>query len=63
MNPWQNAQQTLKQVGEKANIDPSLIETLLKHDRKIEVELPLTMDDGEKKTFKAYRLQHNNWRG
>lgn len=63
MNPWQNAQQTLKQVGEKANIDPSLIETLLKHDRKIEVELPLIMDNGEKKTFKAYRLQHNNWRG
>ena len=63
MNPWENAQQILKQVGEKANIDPELIDTLLKHDRKIEVDLPLTLDNGETKTFKAYRLQHNNWRG
>lgn len=63
MNPWQNAQQILKQVGEKANIDPKLIDILLTHDRKIEVELPLTLDNGETKTFKAYRMQHNNWRG
>jgi len=63
MNPWQNAQQMLKQVGEKAKIDPKLIDILLTHDRKIEVELPLIMDDGSTKTFKAYRLQHNNWRG
>lgn len=63
MNPWQNAQQMLKQVGEKANINSDLINILLTHDRKIEVDLPLTLDDGSTKTFKAYRLQHNNWRG
>lgn len=63
MNPWENAQQILKQVGKKAKINPELIDTLLLHDRKIEVELPLTLDNGETKTFKAYRMQHNNWRG
>ncbi|MDK2899366.1 MAG: glutamate dehydrogenase [Patescibacteria group bacterium] len=63
MNPWENAQQTLKQIGEKAKIDPNLINVLLNHDHKIEVELPIVMDDGETKTFNAYRMQHNNWRG
>lgn len=63
MNPWENAQQTLKQVAEKAKIDSDLINILLTHDRKIEVELPLVMDDGQTKTFNAYRMQHNNWLG
>ncbi len=63
MNPWQNAQTMLKQVGKKAKIDSELIDCLLKHNNKIEVELPIQMDDGSNKSFKAFRLQHNNWRG
>lgn len=63
MNPWQNVQQTLTNIGKKANIDQTLIDTMLRHDNKIDVELALTLDSGEKQTFKAYRLQHNNWRG
>ena len=63
MNPWENAQKTVKQVAEKAKIEPDLINVLLNHDCKIEVELPLTLDNGQTKTFNAYRMQHNNWRG
>jgi glutamate dehydrogenase/leucine dehydrogenase len=31
--------------------------------RQIEHKLEVTMDDGTTKTFDAYRIQHNNWRG
>jgi len=63
MNPWQNAEQTLRRVGEKANIKAEIIDILLKHDRKIETTLSIALDDGSIKEFNAYRMQHNNWRG
>ncbi len=31
--------------------------------KQIEHQLNVTMDDGSSRTFEAYRIQHNNWRG
>ena len=31
--------------------------------KQIEHKLEVTMDDGSQRTFDAYRIQHNNWRG
>lgn len=63
MDPWINAQTTLNDAAQLSKISPALLEKLLKHDRKIEVDLPIEHDDGTMRTYTGYRLQHNNWRG
>lgn len=57
---------TLKQIQEAAKImklDPD-VETILSHPmRVIEVSIPIKMDDCKIKTFKGFRIQHNNAAG
>lgn len=62
-SPWDFAQERLRNIAEKVKLDPQLISRLLQHDKIVEVELLLKMDDGSTKIFEGYRIQHNNIRG
>jgi len=57
------AQQQLLNVAEKINLDENICSMLLGFYRVLEVDIPVVMDNGRIKTFKGYRIQHNNARG
>lgn len=62
-NPFDNA---MNQVGRAAavhNFSPEFLEQLKVPQNILEKKLTITMDDGEEKTFDAYRVQFNNARG
>lgn len=64
-NPFLNAQKQIKNSYEIANfwdLYKNELEVILNPKRVIEVSLPIEMDDGSIKTFKAYRSQHNDAR-
>ncbi len=59
-NPWLRTQTQLKKIANKVNLPPLLLSRLLNPDRIITVSLPITLDDGQVKTFTGYRVEHNN---
>lgn len=62
-NPWENAVQQLEQAAKLGNFDVDMVEKLKHPDRYIETDIPVKMDNGTLRFFKAFRSQHNNWRG
>lgn len=62
-NPWQRALAQLQRTLELTDTHPDLQHRLKEPDRVVEVDVPLEMDNGETKTFRGYRVQHNNIRG
>lgn len=69
-NPHQNAIKQLEQVAEilrplykDSKKFDAAIEKLKTPDKVVEGHIEVKMDDGSKKTFKAFRSQHNNARG
>lgn len=62
-NPWQRALAQLQRTLELSDAHPDLHHRLKEPDRVVEVDVPLQMDSGETKTFRGYRVQHNNIRG
>lgn len=63
MNPWKRAKTQFRKAARHINLDPLFSANLLNPDRVVETFLPIKMDNGKIKTFKGYRVQHNNWRG
>jgi len=61
--PWDEAKERLEEAVAKIHIDPLLVARLTEPDRVIEMSLPMRLDDGRVKTFKGFRVQHNNLRG
>ncbi len=59
-NPWTDARSRLEDAAKQTDLDPLLHARLAEPDRVIEVSLPIRMDDGRIKTFRGYRVQHNN---
>lgn len=59
-NPWQRALAQLKSTIELTEGHPDLHHRLKEPDNVIEVNVPLLLDSGETKTFRGYRVQHNN---
>jgi glutamate dehydrogenase/leucine dehydrogenase len=59
-DPWKRSQNQLKQIAAIIDYNPALLKRLLKHDRIINVSLPLKSKNGKTQTFKGYRMQHNN---
>lgn len=53
----------LKKAGEYGKIDPYFIEYLSHPKNEIIMNFQVEMDDGSKKIFKGYRVQHNNLLG
>ncbi len=62
-NPWQRALAQLKKTLELTDTHPDLQHRLKQPDNVVEVNVPVVMDSGETKTFRGYRVQHNNIRG
>lgn len=62
-NPWLRALAQLRRTIEITDGSTDLHHRLEKPDNVIEVNVPLLMDSGETKTFRGYRVQHNNIRG
>jgi len=57
---------TKKQFIETAydlNLNKEIIDRLQEPDRVIQAEIPIQMDNGERKTFIGFRSQHNNSKG
>jgi len=59
-NPYQNAINQLKQIGEILNLDASTIARLSVPNKLVTVNFDVEMDNGKVKTFTGYRSQHNN---
>ena len=53
----------LKKAGDFGKIDPYFIEYLSHPKNEIIMNFQVTMDDGTKKMFKGYRVQHSNLLG
>ncbi len=69
-NPWKNALTQLDQAAgvlrkqyENTEQFDKAIERLKQPDKVLSGELEITMDDGTKRQFAAFRSQHNNSRG
>jgi len=57
---------TLKQIrraSDLMNLDQEVLDVLSVPQRKIEVNIPVRMDDGTLKIFQGFRVQHNNYMG
>jgi glutamate dehydrogenase len=58
-NPFNVAQQQVVSAAKKLGLDDNIIEILKECRRVTEINIPLKMDDGSIKNFKAWRVQHN----
>ena len=63
MNPWEEAKQNVIAAAQSAQIEDDFVDKLLTHENTIQVQVPLTKEDGTKVHIHGYRLQHNSWRG
>jgi len=61
-NPFQNAMRQLQTAAKILKIEKK-VKPLQKPDRILQAEIPVVMDNGQTKKFKAFRVQHNNKRG
>ncbi len=59
-NPWDRAKMQLERAASLVEVDSEVLARLERPDAIIEVTLPVVMDDGTEKTFRGYRVQHNN---
>lgn len=63
INPYENSVKQVKAAAKHLKLDGSTIDSLTIPKRIIEVMIPVTMDNGEVRHFKGYRVQHNDARG
>jgi len=63
LNPFKIAQQQLDTTAERLGLDEATRELLRWPMREIHATLPVKMDDGSSKIFKAFRVQYNTARG
>lgn len=63
MSLFDNTIQQIKKASELMDLDKEIQLVLSSPQRKIEVNIPIRMDDGTLKIFKGFRVQHNNYRG
>lgn len=62
-NLWLHAQKQLRKSAKLGSFDPLLIASLQEPERVIELSLPFLKDNKKIEMIKAYRVQHNNFRG
>ncbi len=63
INAFHMAQQQFDHVAELLNLDPEVREMLRWPMREYKFMIPVRMDDGTKRVFFGYRIQHNDARG
>ncbi len=62
-NPYQTAQAQFDNIAQMIGLDSATKELLRQPMREYHFTIPVRMDDGTTKIFKAYRIQHNDARG
>ncbi|MBQ2730599.1 MAG: Glu/Leu/Phe/Val dehydrogenase [Clostridia bacterium] len=62
-NPFENAQTQFDRVAELLQLDEGTRQLLRQHRQEIHFTIPVKMDDGTTKVFKAFRMIHNDSRG
>lgn len=62
-NPYESAQKQFDNVATQIGLDQATCELLRVPSREYHFTIPVKMDDGTSKVFKAYRIQHNDARG
>jgi glutamate dehydrogenase (NAD(P)+) len=62
-NPYENMLQVLELAAHKLGLDPDEYENIKYPERELKVSIPIRMDNGRKKIFEGYRVQHSSCRG
>ena len=62
-NPFENAQAQFDKVAESIKLDQSARDLLREPMKEFHFTIPVKMDDGTTKVFKAFRIKHNDARG
>lgn len=62
-NPFENAQAQFEAVAEILDLNESTRELLRQPMKEVHFTIPVKMDDGTTKVFKAFRIIHNDARG
>jgi glutamate dehydrogenase (NAD(P)+) len=62
-NPFESAQAQFDKVAEQINLDAGTRELLRQPMQEMHFTVPVKMDDGTTKVFKAFRIRHNDARG
>lgn len=63
-NPFKNALEQLLKAAAIAKIDPNIVKQLERHNRLVEVSVPIKRTKtGQVQVFDGFRAQHNNARG
>lgn len=62
-NAFKMAQQQFDHVAELLQLDPYIRDLLRWPTREFKVQIPVRMDDGSRKVFYGFRVQHNDARG
>ena len=60
---WAKALADLRRAGAQIGLDDGMVEMLGHARRSIEVAVPIRTDDGGRRTFEGYRVQHSITRG
>ncbi|MBR5279891.1 MAG: Glu/Leu/Phe/Val dehydrogenase [Clostridia bacterium] len=62
-NPYDNAKTQFDRVAEMLDLDEATRDLLRQHRQEVHFTIPVKMDDGSTKIFKAFRMIHNDARG
>ncbi|MDI9469696.1 MAG: Glu/Leu/Phe/Val dehydrogenase [Bacillota bacterium] len=62
-NPFQAAQQQFSEVADRLELGAAMRDYLSAPKQEIHFAIPLTMDDGTTRVFRAFRMIHNDARG
>jgi glutamate dehydrogenase (NAD(P)+) len=62
-NPFEIAQEQLRQVAQEFQIDPNVTRVLEQCKKAVAVSIPVVMDRGEIQVFEGFRVTHNIARG
>ena len=62
-NPFENAQAQFDKAAQSINLEQSAQDLLREPMKEYHFTIPVKMDDGTSKVFKAYRIKHNDARG
>ncbi len=62
-NPFESAQEQFDKVAENLGLESGTRELLRQPMHETHFTIPVKMDDGSTKVFKAYRIRHNDARG
>ncbi len=62
-NPFTSAKQVIDEAVKIGDLNKELAEYIKEPEKIVEVNIPVRMDNGKLKTFKGFRVQHNNFRG